>query len=185
MIAVENEQCHFRWFGLEEGLPDLFLNGLSAGIDGTLWIATNDRGLVRFDGNSFRTYTIYNGLISNRVNAVCAASNGDVWCGTGSGICRFNGEGFFCISEEDEFGLINNTVNVIIEDRQGNVWAGTMGGLVRFTDNSMTDYDEEEGLDFKNINTLCEGPDGRIWIGTFGGGLYVYSPGQEGNRPIS
>ncbi|MGC9471165.1 MAG: two-component regulator propeller domain-containing protein [Bacteroidales bacterium] len=184
-ISMEDENYHFRWFGLEEGLPDLFLNGLSAAPDGTLWIATNDRGLVRFDGNSFRTYTIYNGLISNRINTVCAASNGDVWCGTGSGICRFNGEGFFCITAEDEFGLINNTVNVIIEDRQGNVWAGTMDGLVRFTGNSMTDYDEEEGLDFKNINTLCEGPDGRIWIGTFGGGLYVYLPEQEGNSPVS
>ncbi len=184
-ISLTGGDYRIRTLGREEGLPDLFVNGLSLAPDGVLWIATNDRGVVSYDGRSFRQMTVYNGLISNHVNSILADSNGDIWCGTSTGICRYNGDGFFCISEEDEFGLINNTVNTILEDREGNVWAGTMGGLVRFTGSSMTDYNEEEGLAFKKINTLCEGPDGRIWIGTFGGGLYVYDPALEGEESIS
>lgn len=172
-------------YGLSSGLPDLRLNALSLAPDGNLWIATNDHGIVEFDGKRFRNLTVNNGLVDNHVNSILADSQGDVWCGTNTGLCRFKGKGFFCLSEEDEFGLINNTITSIIEDREGNVWVGTWGGLIKFAGDLMTDYDEAEGLTFKRINTLCEGPDGRIWIGTFGGGLFVFDPAGKGGQPIS
>jgi len=50
----------------EDGLPTNYCYGAIEGDDGTIWIYTED-GLVRFDGNSFETFTVQNGLAGNDV----------------------------------------------------------------------------------------------------------------------
>ena len=171
-------------YGEPDGLPDLKINGLSLAPDGTLWLATSDHGIVRYDGKRFANLTNLNGLVDNHVNAVLADSKGNIWCGTNTGICKYNGTGFFCIQEDDEFRLPNNLVYCVIEDHSGHIWAGTWDGLVEFTEHSMTSYDEEEGLDFRRIHTLAEDPSGNIWIGTFGGGIYMLNTHTTERRRI-
>ena len=56
--------------------------------NGTLWIGTN-RGLVRYDGKGFTTYTEQDGLLGNSVFSMAFADNGEVWVGSFGGLTRF------------------------------------------------------------------------------------------------
>ena len=53
--------------------------------DGTLWIGT-ERGLNRFKGIEFETFTEDDGLVHNRVYALLKGSDGRLWLGTEEGL---------------------------------------------------------------------------------------------------
>lgn len=59
--------------------------------DSIIWIGTSGDGLIRYNSidRTSETYTVDSGLPSNFVNSV-AFSNGFLWLGTESGICRFD-----------------------------------------------------------------------------------------------
>jgi ligand-binding sensor domain-containing protein len=54
---------------------------------GTWWFGTN-KGLSRFDGKHWQTFSREDGLFGNSVYAVAAAPNGDIWVGTKQGVVR-------------------------------------------------------------------------------------------------
>lgn len=73
------------------GLPDNFVNAVTYG--GNLWFGTN-RGLVRFDGQSWKTWNTGNSLLpSDTVNALTFDSKGNLWIGTANGASEFNEKG--------------------------------------------------------------------------------------------
>lgn len=106
----------------------------------TVWIATEDYGLFRFD-EKMGKFTLYrqeendpaNSLGAYIVNAVCKDGQGRIWAATDpGGISRFDydapvGQQFVTLNSED--GLPSNQVTTLITDNQGNVWAGTTKGL--------------------------------------------------------
>jgi hypothetical protein len=61
---------------------------------GYLWMAT-DRGICRFDGSQFTTYSVNDGLEENVVGDVKIAPNGDVWAlGSSKKLYRYTGTSF-------------------------------------------------------------------------------------------
>jgi ligand-binding sensor domain-containing protein/serine phosphatase RsbU (regulator of sigma subunit) len=173
-LRLTDQGAEIHNFGESEGIPDLKLNDISLAPNGDLWIASNEHGILHYNGQRFVNLNNLNGLADNHVNTILADSKGFIWCGTNTGICKYNGNGFFCLQEGDEFGLVNDLIQTLFEDSKGNIWAGTDGGLIKFTSSSMTSYDEKEGLNYKKIQSLAEDSLGDLWIGTFGGGLYRF-----------
>lgn len=51
-------------YTMRDGLPSNEVYHIIQDKAGYMWFATN-RGVSRFDGNEFKTYTVGNGLISN------------------------------------------------------------------------------------------------------------------------
>ncbi len=106
----------------------------------TVWIATQDYGLFRFDEKTAK-FTLYrqeendpeHSLGAYIVNAVCKDGQGHIWAATDpGGISRFDydapsGQQFITLNSED--GLPSNQVNSLVTDAYGNVWAGTSKGL--------------------------------------------------------
>lgn len=80
----------YRNFGIEDGLPQVSVNALLQGRDGYLWIGTFG-GLVRFDGDSFKTFHASpGGLVSNRILSLYEDRRGRLWIGTeGGGIALY------------------------------------------------------------------------------------------------
>lgn len=80
----------YRNFGIDEGLPQASVNALLQGRDGYLWIGTYG-GLVRFDGDSFKTFHASpGGLVSNRILSLHEDRRGRLWIGTeGAGIALY------------------------------------------------------------------------------------------------
>ncbi len=170
----------------EEGLVSNYLTTLSIGkaANESIWIATIKDGIVEFDGEHFINFKESDGLQLNRVQSILVDSKGFVWCGTASGICKYDGVRF--ISFPNSKLMINEDgVKAIIEDSNGTLWFGTSGALAKYKgDGFVTTYDEVEGLYDKDVNAVAEGPQGNIWIGTNGGGIYKYNVHTEDSIPI-
>lgn len=58
---------------------------------GNMWIGTN-KGISRFDGRSFRTYSVKDGLVSNEMNSGAALRDrgGHLWFGSSHGAIRID-----------------------------------------------------------------------------------------------
>ena len=117
------------------------ISGLFADIEHrTVWIATQDYGLFRYDEASGK-FTLYRqdetdpsqSLGAYIVNSVCKDGQGFIWAATDpGGISRFDygapkGKEFITLNSED--GLPSNQVYSVVTDASGNVWAGTSKGL--------------------------------------------------------
>lgn len=59
-----------------------------------LWIGTIDRGVWRYDGKNLTHYTAKDGLTSNVINTIYKDKKGELWFGTGTDVCKFNGKSF-------------------------------------------------------------------------------------------
>jgi ligand-binding sensor domain-containing protein/signal transduction histidine kinase len=143
---------------------------------GRVWIS-GDRGLSRWDGRSWRTYTKRDGLASDQPYFLCEDANGHIWFGYHSshGVTRFDGKTFRHYTTRD--GLSSDAVYSIGADRRGNLWIGTARGVDRFDGTAFVNYGVEEGYadPESNAGGFWEDADGTLWFGTMGG-LSRYDP---------
>ncbi|MCU1291768.1 MAG: two-component system sensor kinase [Bryobacterales bacterium] len=75
----------FRTFTEADNLPGGLLHAISAGRDGSVWIAS-ERGLALFTGNRFAWWSRKNGLPGNRVLWAVPTPAGRLWVGYNIGI---------------------------------------------------------------------------------------------------
>ncbi|MEO8031656.1 MAG: two-component regulator propeller domain-containing protein [Gemmatimonadota bacterium] len=77
-------------WSVHDGLPDSRLTAVLVSQEGFLWIGTR-KGLARFDGDRFRTYTHvdYPLLPSDEILALAQDSSGTIWIGTQSGLAVY------------------------------------------------------------------------------------------------
>ncbi len=106
----------------------------------TVWIATQDYGLFRYDEASGK-FTLYrqeeadpeHSIGAYIVNSICKDGQGRIWAATDpGGISRFDydapvGKQFITLNSQD--GLPSNQVFSVLTDLSGNIWAGTSKGL--------------------------------------------------------
>ena len=137
--------------------------------DGLLWIGTGYGGLSRFDGESFKKYTVQDGLADEAVWAIFEDRDGILWIATESGISRFDGGQFTSYTTDD--GLPDNRVHAVVQDRSGHLWFGTSGGLSRYDGEQFHNYTTRDGLPHDRVMSIVEDRDSTLWIGTFGGGI--------------
>ena len=79
-------------YGLKDGLPSQELYSIQQDSTGHLWIAT-DRGLVRFDGQNFTTFTRSDGLSDDSVLQLKKDKKGRIWVyGHDGGLSYWDGQ---------------------------------------------------------------------------------------------
>lgn len=61
---------------------------------GNLWFSSNNKGILRYDGESFTNLTTKDGLSDNQVISIMQDSEGNMWFGMPDGMCRYDGENF-------------------------------------------------------------------------------------------
>jgi PAS domain S-box-containing protein len=103
--------------------------------------------LLAFSQNndqSFKHYTIDDGLVQSTVNCIYQDSRGYIWTGTQSGISKYNGIEFenFQYDLRDTNTISDNYVYTFTEDKNGNLWVATRDGLnkLRLYDEQITRY---------------------------------------------
>ncbi len=143
---------------------------------GTVW-ASGDRGLSRWDGRGWKTFTTKDGLADNQPYFLCKDRNGRIWFGYHSsrGLACFDGTRFQHFTSAQ--GLANDAVYSLGVDREGNLWIGTARGVDKFDGNAFTNYGTEEGYadNESNAGGFFADHDGTLWFGTVGG-LSHYNP---------
>lgn len=99
--------------------------------DGVVWCGTWGGGLSRFDGKTWRTYTVTEGLPGNHVFMLHLDPKGQMWVGTNNGLARRDGDKFLSLTTAD--GLFSNNVFSMATGSSGDLWVGSYGGVAHLT----------------------------------------------------
>ncbi len=153
------------------------------GDNGTLWIATPNRGIAHLSGNMKRPgqmrcdiYQMANGKCPiNTVHCLNADRRGRLWAGTeGCGLCLYDADADCFKSVHQSYNLPGDMVNSIEEDKFGHLWVGTNQGLARIVfsgngkagDVSVRTFTTSDGLpdNFFEQNAVCRQGD-RLYFG--------------------
>src|SRR5262245_38387537 len=167
-----------RW-GPDRGFPGEEVRAITQTSDGYLWIGT-DRGLVRFDGLSFR---LVSGSDAKSIEAVgvlglAADADGGLWIRVqGRRLLRYRGGTF-----EDAIWPISPremTVTTINSGNNGDVlFAGIVNGVLRFHAGGFAHLAAADLLRRSLVTAITEDRVGNIWLGTLDNGLLCLSAGQ-------
>jgi signal transduction histidine kinase/ligand-binding sensor domain-containing protein len=140
--------------------------------DGSLWIATLNRGLLHIHQGKVDQFTQTDGLSGDYVLSIFEDREGSIWVATLNGLDRFRDLAIPTISVKQ--GLSNATVQSVLAARDGSVWLGTFDGLDRWSDGQIRIYGKQNsGLPSDSANSLFEDSGGRIWVSTIRGVAYL------------
>lgn len=164
----------------ERGLPNNTINTLFRDDDGTVWVATNKKGVAYYNESIYKFGVDHVG----DVNCFAEAGDGGLWLGTNGGGLIYRNPMAGRRQDYLHDGENSITANVIVcllKARDGRLWIGTFwGGLDCFDGKRFVHYknrpDNPNSLANNNVWALAEDRQGNIWIGTLGGGLQCLDP---------
>lgn len=104
-----------------------YIIALQVDSEGVVWCGTWGGGLARFDGKTWRNYTVADGLPGNHVFMLHKDVDGKMWIGTNNGLARFDGDKFVVMRTEQ--GLFSNNVFSMATGAGGEQWIGSFGGV--------------------------------------------------------
>lgn len=164
------------WVGTEHGLTRLMNGLLSASLrvrlprdvwqdaDGSLWMASWEEGILRWDGHLLAAVAGARGLPSNKVRTIFKDREGILWIGTtGGGLVSWKEKRVISYTRQD--GLVSDDTYPLLEDREGAMWIGSIGGLTRLQTGAATAHGLAEGLRGGAVWSLCEDRAGTLWVG--------------------
>ena len=160
--------------------------------DQFIWIATDGRGVVRYDKESLEL-NYYQasgvndvGLCDNKVYSICVQDD-IIWAGTNSGLSRIDRSSDQVKNYFKTDGLSNNVIYAIESDEKANLWISTAKGISRF------DVKNERFSQYLHNrlfldDAVCKSPDKQILFGGYNGFVAFdpdqISPAQTGNAPV-
>lgn len=106
-----------------------YIVALAVDAQGVVWAGTWGGGLSRYDGKTWKAYTVADGLPGNHVFMLHIDPKGVMWIGTNNGLARMEGETFKVMTTSD--GLFNNAVFSMATARDGTLWIGSFGGVAK------------------------------------------------------
>ena len=135
---------------------------------GYLWIGTRNAGLFRFDGSSFRRFTMQDGLPHNCIENILEDEQGRLWLATSNGLSCFDGKAF--VNYGVEQGLPHPFLWWLCHDHQGRLWCTTRAGVAcQMEPGHFRVFTETDGLGASRVGSVACDPHGVLWFGTFGG----------------
>jgi signal transduction histidine kinase/ligand-binding sensor domain-containing protein len=169
----------FDYYSIKDGLASNWITSIFQDSRGYLWIG-GDGGLSVYDGISFKTYGVDDGLPIGFVwcFAESRQSPGTIYVGTnGGGLCKLVNGKFSSTLLKPQPSLVelsqHNAVHAIFEDDEGRVWCGTNRGIYHLRGDSVSFF--FAGPDSGWVGFIGQTPDGRIWFNAKEN-LYTYSP---------
>ncbi len=156
-LPVFAQQHYFQNFSVEEGLPQMQVNGICQDELGRMWFATLS-GISCFDGRSFRNYSQKDGLASNITTLVIADRKGRIWTGTNRGLSMFDGKQFTTYTGEGS----ENQVNALVEDNKGVIWAALKGKVHQMDGAKLKLYAHDRFRKFQVQSLFCDNK-GSLW----------------------
>jgi ligand-binding sensor domain-containing protein/signal transduction histidine kinase len=110
--------------------------------NGTLWIGTSGGGLNLFDPitNTYKNYSLAQGLTSSVVYGILEDSNANLWLSTDDGIFLFNSstEKFIQFGIEDGVQSLEFSGGAYFKDSNGIIYFGGINGFNYFNPDSIT-----------------------------------------------
>ena len=125
---------------------------------GRLWLGLLNEGVVH-SANLVTWVQVgtTEGLGSEEVRDLLAASNGDVWVATANGLSRVVGEAVTTYTTGNS-ALPGDGVHALAETADGRVWAATSGGVGVFDGNTWKTFTTADGLPSNATTTIAVVP---------------------------
>ena len=164
----------FIRYGEQDGFPSTRTFAGYHDREGGLWIGSQGRGVLRFDGH--RVSTAIEGM-ERSVRTILEDSEGNMWFGlVGGGVSRYDGSEVTTWSAAEGF---EGDVASILEDRGGHMWFGTLGqGVIQYDGDDFQSYSMQDGLPDNWVLSALEDQEGHLWFGTQTGGASYYDDQQ-------
>ncbi len=169
----------FDHYSIKDGLSSNWITSIFQDSRGYLWIG-GDGGLSVYDGISFKTYGVDDGLPIGFVwcFAESRKSPGTIYVGTNGGGLRKLVNGKFSstlLKPQLSPAEIShhNAVHTIFEDDEGRIWCGTNRGIYHLRGDSISFFFASHDSGW--VGFIVQAPDGRIWFNAKEN-LYTYSP---------
>lgn len=168
------------WRDVTAGMPDgdgAHIRLLTAR-DGSLWVATRNRGLRFLRDGKWRVIGVDDGLSHEDVRDIREDREGNLWASTnGGGLNRMNEQQIEVFGRGR--GLGRHVTTALASDPQGTLWAGTDGGgVMKLVDRKFEPALPEGVLNSGYVWSLTTGADGSLWVGTFRDGVLRWRDGQ-------
>jgi len=166
----------------------------------TLWIATEDQGLIAIHDDQVQRYTDRDGLPSNDVRCLFVDKSGVVWAGTSLGPVRFeqghwssigwqgqqsapaadqHGKGYSQIAPKRSATENSADIRAIEQTADGQIWFGGDSSTLVCWDGSQFHKRELSSVPpTSSVRAMLTDAGGALWIGTTSG-LVRLKDGQE------
>jgi len=163
---------------------------------GNFWFGSHGDGLCKYDGEKFTYFTAGNGLpmgtdrefapgldwddmrtinSGNQAGGVQEDKDGNIWCESGSKICKFNGKEFEPVSISE---VIDLPKDEYWKDIQDHVWFGWSEGIgICYHNGNELSYFKfpiKDDRNFDRISARYLDMAGTLWFGTMGNGTFKY-----------
>ena len=169
----------------EEGAP-LEVVSLVSDKDGTLWVASFNRGLFRLQDGALRSVGAEMGVPGQVLYAILEDSQGELWLSTARGLALYRDGHFKAVPQHATPPTLH--AYHLMDDQKGNLWLSSQTGLHQVSRRALiaaiegasepvyyTSFDTNAGLKSPSVWNGYRDPDGRLHFAT-DGGLVTFNP---------
>ncbi|MGE0132895.1 MAG: two-component regulator propeller domain-containing protein [Blastocatellales bacterium] len=164
---------HLTFENTAGGLRSNRVNVIFRDREGVVWFGT-DRGVCRYDRNSFRASNVSDDPQSNFVRVMLTAANGETWLGANRGLFKLaTGESATGADSWVEVAELQGRSIYALAEASGAIWAGTSGGLF------------VKSKDASGFTSVPSAPETTITIETEAEQPQPADPSQTGDGPAN
>jgi len=160
--------------------------------NGLLWIGTKGKGVGKYDGHELIFLTMEDGLCGNDVTNIIEDNEGNIWFGTYTDMCKYNGGNFVSFQKDsDGKPALGWGWKDVKKDKLDDIWINTHHGMFIYSSKSSLtlkkqfkewfapfDLSQKENSSFCNTPGLVSmdllDSKGNRWFGTDGLGVFKY-----------
>ena len=144
--------------------------GIDLDQQNNLWIATQDTGLIKYDGLAIEYFNMRQIITRtpyhNNANCVQVDKENNVWVGAIGGLAKYDGNDWTVYDDLNSPLQFLPDIYSIKFDDQNNLWFGGYYGAGRFDGNNWTLW---SAPNFEYINTVSIAKNGSVWFGPYWG----------------
>jgi ligand-binding sensor domain-containing protein/signal transduction histidine kinase len=163
-LEFSNGSITTKTYTQKDGLPQDGVYAVYRSNDGSVWAATLNGGVSKYNKGQFTTYSTANGMASDTVSSIAQSQDGTMWFGTPNGLNSFSNDQWRVLTVRD--GMPSNDVNCLLMDSGGVLWIGTPSGLAFLNSGHVRHPGGGPESLHEPIMGIAEDRTGRLWIST-------------------
>lgn len=182
VFLYDKDTRHLKQMYKDLKLPDTGPT-MVEGVEGTLWIALKDGGVMRVDtcGGTFLD------IPGIKVMKLIKGNDRNIWIGSQEhGVFCFSPQGamihHYEYDDKSMYAVRDDMARALCQDLEGNIWIGYRSGLskIEVATGKIFHYQSDPNrigsMSNRSVTSLYTDKQGTVWVGTYWGGVNFFSP---------